>query len=202
MSDQCPVAVATDAFILGIDHPHIRFTVHYDFPKSVQDWCQGFGRAGRDGLPATVYGCFVGGTAEEGRASRRFLIRATYPPVCDVCAVWDYLCSAPFRDDSQSAIGEHVLGKTGKHSGGAILTTLQRHDLAKADPHPEDGRRRLYRGIGDFDGMNWSSYEAERQQADQQFAELGRIVQTPDSEIPVLIDEYFAVTEDDVREVV
>lgn len=193
MSGTRPVAISTDAFILGIDKADIRFIVHYDFPKSVQDWCQGFGRAGRDGLPATVYGCFAGGTADEGRASRVFLIRSTFPPVCDLGAVWNYLCSAPFRDESQSAIGEYVLGKSGKYSGGAIITALQRHGLAKADPHPTDGRRRLYREVGDFDGADWSWYEQERHQAEQQFSELGRIVGLPDGEIPGAIDDYFSV---------
>ena len=196
MSGERPIAVATDAFILGIDKANIRFVVHYDFPKSVQDWCQGFGRCGRDGLTASVYGCFRGGTAAEGRANRAFLIRSTFPPTCDLCAVWNYLFSAPFRDESQSAIGEHALGKSGKYSGPAILTTLQRHGLAKADPHPEDGRRRLYRACGDFDRTDWSSYEQECARADQQFNDLGRIVKMPDSKIASAIDEYFA-TEDD-----
>ncbi|MCH8853924.1 MAG: ATP-dependent DNA helicase RecQ [Planctomycetes bacterium] len=200
MSGEKPVAVATDSFVLGIDHPHIRFIAHYDHPKSIGDWVQGFGRAGRDGLPAAVYGCFRGGTAAEGRSSRAFLIRSTFPPVCNLAAVWDYLCSAPFRDASQSDIGEYVLGKSGKYSGGAILTVLQRHGLAAADPHPEDGRRRLYRGTGDFDRIDWTNYELERARADQLFEDLGRVVKAPDSEIPALIDEYFA-TDDDARQV-
>ena len=85
-----------------------------------------------------------------------------------------------------------MLGKSGKYSGNAILTTLQRHGLAKADPHPEDGRRRLYRGCGDFDSCDWTYYEIERARADQQFEDFGRIVKAPDLEIAGLIDEYFA----------
>ena len=74
VSDKVQIMVATIAFGMGIDKADIRFVVHMSLPKSLENYYQEIGRAGRDGESSEVLLLFNAGDIAQ---HKRFLDEIT-----------------------------------------------------------------------------------------------------------------------------
>ncbi len=81
------VAVATNAFGMGIDRADVRFVIHYEIPGSVEAYYQEAGRAGRDGEGAV---CELLFNYADTR-TQEFFIDGANPTAGIIRSVYQYL---------------------------------------------------------------------------------------------------------------
>jgi ATP-dependent DNA helicase RecQ len=87
ISKKVDIAVATNAFGMGIDRGDVRFVIHYEIPGSVEAYYQEAGRAGRDGEAAV---CELLFNYADTR-TQEFFIDGANPSSTTVRQIYQYL---------------------------------------------------------------------------------------------------------------
>ena len=125
MAGGCPVAVATNAFGMGVDRADLRFVLHYDIPGSVEAYYQEAGRAGRDGEPARCEMLFNYADVR----TQEFFIEGANPTreiIAELYDVLHRLCQNGPVTMPISDIAEEVSGATNSMAVGTGLYLLER----------------------------------------------------------------------------
>ncbi|HZH12938.1 MAG TPA: ATP-dependent DNA helicase RecQ [Archangium sp.] len=156
MSAKEAVAVATNAFGMGIDKPDIRFVAHANIPRAVEAYYQEIGRAGRDRGPA--FAALLFNHADVYTQER--LIESNHPSEAVLSDLWNVLRSVPEYDKGQHVLaaqagasefeisaalrilereGKIERGSRGEGEYGITLT----EKAPSAQPHAPDARRLL-----------------------------------------------------------
>ncbi len=125
ISKKVGIAVATNAFGMGIDRGDVRFVIHYEIPGSVEAYYQEAGRAGRDGEAAV---CELLFNYADTR-TQEFFIDGANPSATTVRQIYQYLLNEADKNHevfrTLEDIAEHADVKNSM-SVGSALTVLAR----------------------------------------------------------------------------
>jgi ATP-dependent DNA helicase RecQ len=127
ITKKADVAVATNAFGMGIDRSDVRFVVHFDVPGSVEAYYQEAGRAGRDGEPSQ---CDLFFNFADTR-TQEFFIDGNNPSVDIIRNVYQTLLNAADSSHEVQASIDDITERAGAKNSmaiGSALSYLARHD--------------------------------------------------------------------------
>ena len=130
MRGEARIAVATNAFGMGVDRADVRAVVHVDLPRTVEGYYQEVGRAGRDGAPAR---CLLLHNPTDTRV-HEFLIDRSHPTPEVLGEVWRLLHEAgPEASVYQSDLEAHLASADLDGMVEPALRQLSRIDAAWFD---------------------------------------------------------------------
>ena len=127
MSGRARVAVATNAFGMGVDRSDVRAVVHVDLPRTLEGYYQEVGRAGRDRRPAR---CLLLYNPNDTRV-HEFLIDQSHPEPRAIQAVWNALRALGGATPRDLALRLPEIDGPGQAE--TVLRHLTRYDAVQFD---------------------------------------------------------------------
>ncbi len=134
MSRKADVAIATNAFGMGIDRADVRFVAHFEIPGSVEAYYQEAGRAGRDGADAYCELLFN----HADLRTQEFFIEGVNPGIPLIIQLYELLrkhCAAPTYELNwtMEEMAKNLNCKNAMQVGAALTCLMRNGVISRHD---------------------------------------------------------------------